>query len=203
MSLLDLLKAEAVKRGVIAFSDQLDPATVFGLVRDMPYQRASDRTPETTIREWRGTCSGKHYLLKELFDELGLKSTLIACTSITPVEPQEISEGLFELYDAANRHFVDVHNYLILAVPGNGQMIVDATWPLSAFGAGLVVNEEFVLGQDQEIATEPLQTWIVPQSIDAQAFKDYLLHEHFTPAELAFREIVITALSAQDTNTES
>ena len=27
---------------------------------------ASNRDPETTINEWRGTCSGKHYLLQKL-----------------------------------------------------------------------------------------------------------------------------------------
>ena len=47
----------------------------------MTYQRASDRQPETLIREWRGTCSGKHYLLQALFAELGIPARLIACTT--------------------------------------------------------------------------------------------------------------------------
>jgi len=111
MRLLDLLKSEAVKRDLIDPSLELDQATVFSMVRDMPYQRASDRRPETTISEWRGTCSGKHYLLQALFAELGLPSKLIACTTVEPVDPAEIPPSLKSLYEAANRRFVAVHNY--------------------------------------------------------------------------------------------
>jgi hypothetical protein len=197
MRLLDLLKSEAVKRDLIDPSLELDPATVFSLVRDMPYQRASDRHPETTIAEWRGTCSGKHYLLQALFAELGLPSKLIACTSVEPVDPAEIPPSLMSLYEAANRRFVDVHNYLLVTIPDDGQMVVDATFPLSARKSGMVVNEIIVLGQDQQIAAKPLETWIVPPERDAQDFKDELLHKHFTPDELEFREVVIAVLSSR------
>jgi hypothetical protein len=196
MRLLDLLKSEAVKRDLIDPSLELDPATVFSLVRDIPYQRASDRHPETTIAEWRGTCSGKHYLLQALFAELGLPSKLIACTSVEPVDPTEIPPSLMSLYEAANRRFVDVHNYLLVTIPDDGQMVVDATFPLSARKSGMVVNETFILGQDQQIAVKPLETWIIPPERDAQDFKDELLQKHFTSAELEFREIVIAALSS-------
>jgi len=50
------------------------------LVRDMPYQRTSTREPEAIIQEWRGTCSGKHYLLDQIFREEGLESRVIMCT---------------------------------------------------------------------------------------------------------------------------
>ncbi len=194
MRLLDLLKSEAVKRVLIDPSLELDPATVFSMVRDMPYQRASDRRPETTIAEWRGTCSGKHYLLQALFAELGLPSKLIACTTVEPVDPGEIPPSLKSLYEAANRRFVDVHNYLMVTVPDDGQMVVDATFPLSARKSGMVVNEAFVLGQDQQVAAKPLETWVIPPERVAQDFKDQLLKEHFTSAELEFREIVIAFL---------
>ena len=194
MRLLDLLKSEAVKRVLIDPSLELDPATVFSMVRDMPYQRASDRRPETTIAEWRGTCSGKHYLLQALFAELGLPSKLIACTTVEPVDPGEIPPSLKSLYEAANRRFVDVHNYLMVTVPDDGQMVVDATFPLSARKSGMVVNEAFILGQDQQVAAKPLETWVIPPERDAQDFKDQLLKEHFTSAELEFREIVIAFL---------
>jgi len=195
MSLLDLLKSEAINRGLLDSGAVLDAGLVFPLVRDMPYQRASDRRPKTTIAEWRGTCSGKHYLLQMLFEELGLPSTLIACTSITPVDPDEVEPEMQQLYEAANRRFVDVHNYLLVSVPDGSQMVVDATWPLSTKKFGMVVNEDFILGQDQELATKPVETWVVPPDSDAQAFKDQLLKEHFTPAELQFRKVVIEELS--------
>jgi hypothetical protein len=73
-------------------------------------------------------------------------------------------------------------------------MIVDATWPLATKGVGTVVNERFVLGEDHQIASEPLKTWVVPEDRDPQEFKDEILKESFTPEELAHREEFIQTL---------
>ena len=194
MRLLELLKQEGLQRGLLNPETEMDAAGAFTLVRDMPYRRASDRHPETTIREWRGTCSGKHYLLQVLFAELGLPSQVIACTTVVPVDRAEVPAHLLALYELANSRFVDVHNYLLVALPSGGQMIVDATWPLSSADAGLTINPAFVLGQDQQIAAVPLESWPIPPGRDPQDFKDELLRTHFTPAELLFREEVINAL---------
>jgi len=194
MSLLDLLKREALQRGLISPATEMDAARAFSLVRDMPYRRASDRLPATTIREWQGTCSGKHYLLQALFAELEIPSQVIACTTVVPVDRADVPDHLLPLYESANRRFVDVHNYLLVILPGDKRMVVDATWPLSATGAGLTSNSSFVLGQDQQIAAEPLESWPIPPGRDPQDFKDELLQTHFTPAELLFREEVIRAL---------
>ena len=202
MSLLDLLKSEAVRRGLAQPDVDLKAADVFYLVRDMPYHRASDRLPETIINEWRGTCSGKHYLLQALLAELGLSSQVIACTTTTPIDSELIPEELQALYEEANCRFVDVHNYLILEVPQGGCMIVDATWPLSARQAGRVSNETFVFGEDQKTAAEPIENWVIPEGRDPQDFKAELLSNHFTPAELEFREIIIQATS-QETRQDS
>lgn len=72
--LLEALKSEALQRGLLKPEEEIDLKKAFFLVRDMPYIRASSRDSETIIREWRGTCSGKHYLLKKLFAELGYQS---------------------------------------------------------------------------------------------------------------------------------
>ncbi len=132
MKLISLLKSEAARRGLLDSAAEIDPATAFALVRDMPYHRAvSDRRPETIIAEWQGTCSGKHYLLQALFAELGLPSQVMACTTFTPVEPARVPPDIFPLYEAANRRFVDVHNYLLVtSADGDRSMIVDATFPL-------------------------------------------------------------------------
>lgn len=197
MKLINLLKTEAVKRKLLDPSIEIDPAVAFALVRDMPYRRASDRHPETIITEWQGTCSGKHYLLKELFAELGLHSHVIACTTVTPVDESKVAVDQRPLYETANRRFVDVHNYLVVDLPQGGQMLVDATWPLSARAAGMVVNETFILGEDQQPAAKPLQTWVIPDDRDPQEFKAELLRRFFTPAELQFREKVIEYLGAE------
>jgi hypothetical protein len=191
--LLDTLKSKAIKKGVLEPDEEIDVEKAFTLVRDMPYTRASSRDSATIIEEWRGTCSGKHYLLKKLFAELGYSSRLIACTTVVHIDPKEVMGKLRTLLEQSNGRFVDVHNYLILELP-DGEMIVDATWPLATKGMGTVVNERFVLGENQQIACEPIKTWVVPEQGDSQEFKNEILEESFTPAELAHREEFIKTL---------
>ena len=190
---MDVLKSKAVEKGFLKPGAEIGLEEAFTLVRDMPYTRASSRDPETIIGEWRGTCSGKHYLLKKLFAELGYSSRLIACTTVTLIDPKEVRGKLRTLLEQSNGRFVDVHNYLILET-SEGEMIVDATWPLATKGMGTVVNERFVLGQNQQIACEPFKTWVVPEEGDSQEFKNKILKESFTPEELAHREEFIQTL---------
>ena len=191
--ILESLTSKAVEKGVLEPGQEIDLEKAYTLVRDMPYTRASSRDPETIIGEWRGTCSGKHYLLKRLFSELGYSSQLIACTTVAHIDPKTVRGKLRKLLEQSEGRFVDVHNYLILELP-EGEMIVDATWPLATKGMGTVVNERFVLGEDQKIACEPLKTWAVPENGDSQEFKNQILQETFSPEELAHREEFIRTL---------
>jgi hypothetical protein len=191
--ILDTLKSKAIEKGLLKPEEEIDAEKAFQLVRDMPYTRASSRDPETIIGEWRGTCSGKHYLLKDLFAELGYTSRLIACTTVTHIDPKDVRGKLRTLLEDSDGRFVDVHNYLILELP-DGEMTVDATWPIATKGMGTVVNEHFVLGENHQIACEPLKTWVVPEDRDSQEFKDEILKDSFTPEELAHREEFIKTL---------
>jgi hypothetical protein len=182
-----------MERGQLKPDDEIGLEKAFTLVRDMPYTRASSRDSETIINEWRGTCSGKHYLLKKLFAELGYNSRLIACTTVVHINLKDVRGKLRKLLEQSNGRFVDVHNYLILELP-DGEMIVDATWPLATKGMGTVVNEDFVLGENHQIACKPLKTWVVPEDGDSQEFKNKILKESFTPEELAHREEFIKTL---------
>ena len=190
---IETLRSKAIERRLLKPGEEIDAAKAFFLVRDMPYTRASSRDPEITIQEWRGTCSGKHYLLKSLFAELGYKSRLIACTTVAYIDPRDVSGKLRELLEQSAGRFVDVHNYLILELP-EGEMIVDATWPLTTKGMGTVVNENFVLGENHQIACTPIKTWVVPEDRDSQEFKNEILKDSFTPEELAHRDEFIQAL---------
>ena len=191
--LLKTIKSKAIERGILTPNDEIDLEMAFTLVRDMPYTRASSRDPETIIHEWLGTCSGKHYLLKDLFAELGYSSRLIACTTTVHIDPKESKGKLRKLLQQSNGEFVDVHNYLILELPEK-EMIVDATWPISTKGMGTVVNERFVLGENQNIACKPIKIWVVPEDRDSQEFKDEILKDSFTPQQLEHRDEFIKTL---------
>ncbi len=194
MSLLELLKTEAVHRGLLAADTALDPATVFYLVRDMPYHRASNRRPETIIREWRGTCSGKHYLLAALFREMGLDARVMAGALRYHPDPARTDPRLLALLEPVGGVFVDVHNWVEIELP-SGPMTVDATWPENLRQYGFPVNETFELGQSQALAYPIVETYVVPDEQNPQAFKEMLLQKHFTPQELAARDAFIQALS--------
>jgi hypothetical protein len=192
-NLLGELRSAAVRRGLLQADAGLDVAAVFALVREMPYLRASNREPLTTIGEWRGTCSGKHYLLLALLQELGHDVTLIACTTYVAAELAEnLPAELQQLM--AEGPVPDVHNYLKLRSAA-GLQVVDATWPLDAARYGLPVNPEFVWGKDMLLPCTPLVEFEVPAGVDAQDFKDELLARHFTPAEVERRRRFFTAIA--------
>ena len=111
----------------------------------MPYRRASSRQPEAIIRDWRGTCSGKHYLLADVFRELALESQVIMCTHRFTMENTPHFPA--ELRDIVKKNpMLDVHTYLRVKM-GGGWTAIDATWPRSSESLGMLVNLSLTRGQ--------------------------------------------------------
>ena len=172
-TLTELLEQEARKRGLIASDETVTPASAFALVRDMPYQRASTRRPESIIGEWRGTCSGKHYALDRIFREVGMDSRVIMCTHrFTPENTGHFPADLRSL--VVRGPVPDVHTYIRLESP-QGWMTVDATWPSSAEPLGMPVNQVFNAGKDMTIACDAVEQLEVPAGRDPQDFKEQLI----------------------------
>ena len=191
-TLLPLLERESQRRNLVGADETLTAATCFMLIRDMPYRRASSRQPEAVIREWQGTCSGKHYALHQLFGELGLHSRVIMCTH--RFTRDNTSHFPAELRALVEREPVpDVHTYLKVETDG-GLMVIDATWPSSAAPLGMPVNRHFETGQDMTIACDPIDTYEVPAGQDPQAFKERLIEE-FCGASSRFRDDFIQGMS--------
>lgn len=204
MFLLPLLTEQARRRNLWCDAT-LSVESVFALVRDMPYQRASSRQPDTIIREWRGTCSGKHYLLRALLEELGYEARLMICTHrFTQENCSHFPEPLRS--QLASNPIPDVHNFVRLKT-FKGWMDVDATWPLGTQRLGMPVNEKFELGVNMRIACEPVEIFEIPKSANPQAFKDKLVQE-FCEIKVESRDRFIETLSAwlnlsQNIDTES
>ena len=174
-SLASLLETESRKRGLLAPGESLTAERAFELVRDMPYRRASSRRPQAIVEEWRGTCSGKHYLLADIFRDLGLESRVIMCTHrFTAENTGHFPEELRAL--VAGGPVPDVHTYLRVKTL-DGWTLVDATWPSSAGPLGMTVNREFVPGRDMSIACDPIEALPVPEGMDPQEFKEQVISE--------------------------
>jgi hypothetical protein len=189
--LLSMLEAESQRRGLVEPGRTIDAKAAFALVRDMPYQRASSRAPEVVIQEWRGTCSGKHYLLDRIFEEEGMESKVIMCThrfteETTANYPPDLREVV------ARSPVPDVHTYIRLNTD-DGWMTVDATWPAKAGPLGTTVNSEFKLGQDMTLACSPIETFEVPNGRDPQAFKEELI-ERFCGSQSDDRDRFINGM---------
>ena len=173
-TLATLLEKEGRERGLLSAGEPLTAERAFALVRDMPYRRASSRRPEAIVDEWRGTCSGKHYLLANIFRELGLESRVIMCTHrFTAQNTGHFPEELKELL--AGGSVPDVHTYLRVNTT-KGWTAVDATWPSSAEPLGMPVNHDFLPGCNMELACDPVDSYMVPTSRDPQEFKEQLIH---------------------------
>ena len=180
MSLVQLLLAQAQRRGLLA-NDRDDqsgttPDLVFSLVRDMPYQRANSRNPEDTIAEWRGTCSGKHYLLRDLFEELGVKSRILMCPHyFTPQNTGHFPVGLRRQILVGS--IPDIHTFLRIEI-AEKWIDVDATWPLKTGNLGFPVNLHLQSGVTMKIACQPIDTLEIPEGMEPQAFKEQLIAAH-------------------------
>jgi hypothetical protein len=197
VALVPTLRASAVERGLLLEGAPVDAALAFALVRDMPYRRASARDPEATIAEWQGTCSGKHLLLQALFEELGWPATML-------LAPHEFSEQSAPwlppslMVEVRGAPVVDVHNFLRVQPAAQlgaeaDWMTVDATWPLAARRLGLPVNEALVIGQDSDLAVDPIEIHHVPPEVDAMEMKGRILVD-FGVEELARREAFLEGL---------
>ncbi|MCF7936904.1 MAG: hypothetical protein K9L28_11240 [Synergistales bacterium] len=120
---------------------------IFERVRDIPFGRAGSRDPLEVYRRNKGTCSGKNFLLRELFHAAGLATRDMIClqrwkdltwfpddTYGTVALPGELRLLLEEV------EVVDFHNYLLVDV-GVRWARVDATIDLPLRELGFHTTE--------------------------------------------------------------
>lgn len=192
MGFLADFKSAAVARRRFPDDERLTPASLFALVRDMPYARASDPEPETAVEEWRGTSWGKHYLLHVLYREFGLHSILLHATHQISAQdwpwlPAELREQL------EPGPIPSVHTFIRLEI-GTEWMTVDATWPAAAARLELPVNERFDAGKDMQLACDVDELFHMPEQADPQAFRAAIL-EQCVGEHAARRDRFIASLS--------
>lgn len=194
MTILTTFREAATARGLLAADEPLRPDRAFELVREMPYARASDGRVETVVGEWRGTCSGKHILLRELYEESGLRCLLMCAThSFTLANTPWLPPHLREMVE--DHPVPDVHNFVRLEVTPDEWMVVDATWPVAAGALGMPVNERFEAGRNMRLACDPDELFHVPPEADPRDFKAMLLERH-VGEQAERRDCFIEGLSA-------
>lgn len=162
---------------------------LFERVRDLPYSYPSSRDPRAVLQQGRGSCSGKHYLLGEMFRLLGLQVRHMICTHRFNESPLAFPPPMQEML--RRNEIVDLHDYLQIVV-NDGWVDVDATWERGLREFGFPVNEEWD-------GSSPMILSVVPEDYavaerDPERLKEELLSK-LTPRQRALRKQFLEALS--------
>ncbi len=114
--------------------------TLFEKVRDIPYGDIGSRNPLDVYKQNRGTCSGKHELLKALYKELGIpvKDFIIMhrfkeLPILFPINIQKILN---------TTDIIDPHNFIKIEIDGKW-ITVDVTWDKNLKKLGFPINENW------------------------------------------------------------
>ncbi len=123
--------------------------TLFEKVRDIPYGDIGSRDPIEVYKQSKGTCSGKHELLKWLYKELGLQVKDYIIMHRFKQLPVKFPDKIQNMLDCAD--IVDPHNYFKVKI-GSNWVTVDVTWDKPLQKLGFPVNENWDGKSDMEIA---------------------------------------------------
>ena len=106
---------------------------IFEKVRDIPFGSMGSRDPKDVYERNKGTCSGKNFLLRDLYKAIGVKTRDMICLQrwkdLTwfPTETYknvDLPEELLKMLDEYD--IVDFHNYEEIYI-NNRWIVVDAT----------------------------------------------------------------------------
>jgi transglutaminase-like putative cysteine protease len=163
---------------------------LFERVRDLPYQYPASRDPLEVLRRRSGSCSGKHYLLGELFRRQGLPVRHMLCTHRFNDSPLPFPEHMQDLL--RKNEIVDLHDYLQVSIDGTW-IDIDATWPLPMRDFGLPATDDWD-------GKSPMNLTVIPdehEEIDGDPakFKEERLSK-LTPRQRMLRKQFLEALGA-------
>ena len=162
---------------------------VFERVRDIPYQYPSSRDALDVLRTGRGSCSGKHYLLGELFRGLGLGVRNMICTHRFNESPLPFPEEMQALL--MKNEIVDLHDFLQVSIDG-AWIDVDATWEHGLREFGFPVTDERD-GKSSMLLTVTPDEQTTVQGSPAKAKEEML--SKLTPRQRQLRKQFLEALA--------
>ena len=164
---------------------------LFERVRDIPYRYPASRDPEEVLRSGFGTCSGKHYLLGELYRRLGLTVRHMICS-------HRFNESDLPFPDAMQAmlrrdEIVDMHDYLQVEV--NGEWIdVDATWERGLRDFGFPVTENWD-GRSPMMLSVVADEHVPVEGTEAGRTKEEMLAK-LSPRQRSLRKQFLDALNS-------
>ncbi len=158
-------------------------------MRDLPYSYPASRDLAEVLRTGVGTCSGKHYLLGELYRRLGLKVRHAICSHRFNESDLPFPDRMQAML--RKDEIVDMHDYLQLEVAGNW-IDVDATWERGLRDFGFPVNEHWDGSTPMMLSVVADEQVIVEG--EAARTKEELLAK-LTPRQRALRKQFLDAMN--------
>jgi len=124
---------ENIVRNIQKMPEESRPVAAFEFVRDIAYGNIGSRSAMDVLTAKKGTCSGKHALLKMLFEALGYGVQSWFARHDFGTFP--IKHWPEELKEFQGKYITDFHDFLKVHV-GNAWLTVDAVFdaPLAALG---------------------------------------------------------------------
>ena len=127
---------------------------LFEKVRDIPYGDIGSRDPTDVYEKNKGTCSGKHELLKELYKELGLKIKDFIVMHKFNDSNVKFPDEIREIFNRTE--IIDPHKFFKIFID-NKWVIIDATWDNKLKNLGFIVNENWDGNSDMELTVKPIK----------------------------------------------
>lgn len=187
------MRDEIVRRKFDEWTRGRDPLrariALFEAVRDIPYRYPASRDPVEVLQHGSGSCSGKHYLLGELYRLLGLRVRHMICTHRFNESPIVFPPPMQDIL--RKNEIVDLHDYLQVAIDDEW-VDIDATWPRGLREFGFPVNEEWD-GRSAMLLSVVSEDVAVAEH-DPERFKEELLSK-LTPRQRTLRKQFLEALS--------
>ncbi|ADN35023.1 conserved hypothetical protein [Methanolacinia petrolearia DSM 11571] len=172
---------------------------VFNRIRDLPYAIMPDQTdplrgPLNLLKEGRGDCTSKHFLLGILFERLGISVKYMSVPFLWDQQEFRYPDNLRELAES-----LPVSYHLACrALIGERWVLVDATWDIPLAAAGFPVNKEWdglsdtLLGVVPTLVIPPEEeesvSEIVHESADERPELHRKVRRQYTPEDFARRK---------------
>jgi len=135
--------------GILELPADQQVARLFEKARDILFGNIGSRAPKDVYEKNKGTCSGKNFLLKELYKGIGVQTKDIICLQRWKdlIWFPDDTYGLVDLPDELKHmldqeEIVDFHNYVKILVDGKW-ITVDATIDLPLKKIGFYTTEHW------------------------------------------------------------
>lgn len=132
-------------------------------VRDIPYGSIGSRNPEDILKSNMGTCSGKHFLLKDIYEYLGFEVKDMIAIHFFNNLPVKLSDELLGLLNEGK--IPDPHNFLRVK-RFDKWLDIDITWDKALAGSGFEVNENWDGKSNMNICVVPEEILEMENSLE-------------------------------------